>query len=172
MHTTRGAQVLALLVLVVLAAVSAACSAAGTAPGPVRVVAGPLLTVETRGGKCFNAPCGSTITIERDGRVHLAANPPDDLGTVPADQLAALDSAIKLTDFAALGRRPFAGECPMAFDGQEVIYVFWAPTGTERIASCETAIDPGSPLFVAVAAALGSLALVPAIRTDMPAIRT
>ena len=35
--------------------------------------------------------------------------------------------------------------------------MFWAPTGTERIASCETAIDPGSPLFVAVAAALGSL---------------
>ena len=162
---TRSAEVLASLVLVVLVAVSAACSATGTAPAPVRVAAGPLLTVETRGGKCFNAPCGSTITIERDGSVHSAVKPPHDLGTVPADQLAALDSAIELTDFAALGRRPFTGECPTAFDGREVIYEFWAPTGTERIASCETAIDPGSPLFVAVAAALGSFASVPAIRT-------
>lgn len=165
---TRSAEVLASLVLVVLVAVSAACSATGTAPAPVRVAAGPLLTVETRGGKCFNAPCGSTITIERDGSVHSAVKPPHDLGTVPADQLSALDSAIKLTDFAALGRRPFTGECPTAFDGQEVIYEFWALSGTERIASCKTAIDPGSPLFAAVAAvaaAVGSFASVSAIRT-------
>jgi hypothetical protein len=41
------------------------------------------------------------------------------------------------------------------YDGQEVIYEFGAPTGTERIASCEVEIDPGHPLCVAVVAALG-----------------
>jgi hypothetical protein len=40
------------------------------------------------------------------------------------------------------------------FDGQEVIYEFGAPRGVERIASCETEIDAGHPLFRAVELAL------------------
>ena len=61
------------------------------------------------------------------------------------------------TDFDVVRAVPFEGECPVNFDGQEVIYEFGAPSGVERIASCETAIDPDHPLFAGVAAALSSV---------------
>jgi hypothetical protein len=136
-----------------------ACGSDGSVPLPVAL--GPLLTVETRGGECFNAPCEATITVERDGTVHSAAKPPNDLGTVPADQLAALDTAIRLTDFAVLKSHSFTGQCPTAFDGQELIFEFGAPGGTERIATCEVDVDYGSPLFIAASTALGPLLALP-----------
>lgn len=148
------------ILLVLLAVVAVACSP--DSPIPTRFATGPLVTVETRGGECVNGPCGSTVVIERDGKVHLAAKPPNELGIVPADQLAALDAAIRTTDFAALMSHPFTGECPTAYDGQESIFEFGAPGGPQRIASCETVIDTGSPLFVAVAAALDSFVPLPA----------
>ena len=125
------------------------------------VATGPLLTVETRGGECVNGPCGSTVIIERDGTVHAAAKPPNELGTITPEQLAALDSAIKLTDFAVLKNHAFTGECPTAFDGQEFIFEFGAPGGTRRIATCEVQVDYRSPLFVVVAAALGPFMPLP-----------
>ena len=42
----------------------------------------------------------------------------------------------------------------MNVDGQEVIYEFGAPSGVERVASCETEVDPDHPVFVAAGAAL------------------
>lgn len=129
-------------------------------PG-VPAATGPLVTVTTRGGECFDGPCGSSIAIERDGSVHEAAKPPNDLGTVPDDVLTALDAAIKTTDFEAVRAVPFTGECPVNFDGQEWIYEFGAPGGLERIASCETEIDPANPAFAAVTAALQSVGVVP-----------
>ena len=122
---------------------------------------GPLLTVETRGGECVGVPCGSTVIVERDGSVHAAAKPPNALGTVPPDKLAALTSAIGATDFAALKSHAFTGQCPTAFDGQEFIFEFGAPGGTQRISTCEVAVDYGSPLFVAVSAALGPFVPLP-----------
>ena len=74
----------------------------------------------------------------------------------------ALDAQIKTTDFASLRAIPFQGECPVNFDGQEVIYEFGAPTGVERIASCETQVDPDLPLFQAVEAALIAVDVLPA----------
>jgi hypothetical protein len=46
---------------------------------------------------------------------------------------------------------PFTGECPIAFDGQELTYTFH-PAGRApvTIASCEVAIDPADPLFHAI----------------------
>lgn len=142
-----------------LAVAMVACSTGSSIPIPFAT--GPLVTVETRGGECANAPCGTFVTIERDGRVHVAAKPPNDLGTVPADQLAALGLAIRSTDFAALTSHPFTGECPTAYDGQESLFEFGAPGGTQRIATCEVAVDYGSPLFVALAAALGPFVPLP-----------
>ncbi len=145
----------ALVVPVVLAA--AGCSLrVSMVPASV-----PLLTVETRGGECPAGTCSTTVSLERDGRVHLAAKPPNDLGVVPPATMAALDAAIRAADFAALRRHPFTGQCPTAYDGQEVVFVFGAPGGTERIASCEVAIDFGSPLFRAISAALGSFVSLP-----------
>jgi hypothetical protein len=158
MPISRGVNVLVSLLVLAVAVFVDACSG-GTIPVPIAI--GPLLTVETRGGECFAAPCGSTISVERDGRVHSAAKPPNDLGQVPPDQLAALDAAIKTTDFAILKGRPFTGECPTAFDGQEFVFEFAAPGGTQRIASCEVEVDYGSPLFVAVSTALGPFVPLP-----------
>lgn len=117
---------------------------------------GPLVTVQLRGGMCPDGNmCDSTVTLERDGRVHSSAKPPNNLGRVSANAYAALDAAIGSTDFAAMKAKPFTGECPVAFDGQELIFTFAVGSASERIASCETEIDWGSPLFIAVANALG-----------------
>lgn len=148
MHPRPFVSAIAALLLVAVSV--AACGAEAVIPN-----AGPLVTVELRGGECAVAPCGMTVFLERDGRVHQAAKPPNDLGTVPPDQVAAIDTAIRLTDFAAMRSHPFTGECPTAFDGQEIVYTFAAPSGTERIASCEVDIDEGLPLFVVIATALG-----------------
>ena len=142
--------------LVVAALVLAGCSS--NIPLPV---AGPLVTVQMRGGMCPEAMCDNTVTLERDGRVHSAAKPPNDLGQVDGQAMAALAAAIQATDFAALRSHPFTGECPIAFDGQELIFEFSVGTGTERIASCEVDIDWGHPLFVAVGVALGQWVPLP-----------
>jgi hypothetical protein len=143
-----------------LAVVIAACSTdaiASLLPLPT----GPLVTVTTRGGECVNGQCGSTIVIERDGRIHQAAPAEADLGTVPPNALAALDTVVRTTNFDAIRVRKFTGECPTAFDGQEVIYEFGAPGSVERVASCETEIDPNHPLFAAVSLALQSVGPFP-----------
>ena len=170
MQPTRRSHRLAMPLFVLLALVTAACGVTPTVAGPSpspsvsgveAVPTTPLLTVESRGGECLDGPCGSIIVVDRDGTVRSAAKPPNVLGTIPAAQLAALDSAIKLTDFALLKRQPFTGECPTAFDGQEFIFEFAAPGGTERIATCEVQVDYGLPLFVAVSTALGPFIPLP-----------
>lgn len=94
--------------------------------------------------------------MERDGRLVQTAPEFAVIGQVPPEVLATLDTAIKSTDFVAIRSRTFTGECPVNFDGQEVIYEFGAPGGLERIASCETEIDPDHPLFVAIHEALAA----------------
>lgn len=116
----------------------------------------PLVTVTTRGGECLEGACGSTLVVERDGQLHQTAPEELVLGQVTPDALALLDGAIKTADFAAIRSRPFTGECPVNFDGQEVIYEFGAPGGAERIASCESEVDPDHPLFRAVELALAT----------------
>lgn len=74
---------------------------------------------------------------------------------------AAIEAAIRTTDFTALRSHPFTGECPTAWDGQEIVYGFATPAGSERVASCEVAIDDGTPLFAAVSAALGPFLPLP-----------
>lgn len=160
MQTTRRTRVIVIATALLAVAFSAsACTSAISAPSPVAT--GPLVTVETRGGLCVDGPCGTTIVIERDGRVHQAAKPPNDLGIVPPAALAALEAAIRTTDFTALRSHPFTGECPTAFDGQEIVFEFGAPGGIQRIATCEVEVDFGAPLFVAVSTALGPILPLP-----------
>ena len=116
---------------------------------------GPLLTVSMRGGLCAAGSCDTSVILDRDGRVHSAAKPPNDLGRVSAEPMAALTAAIAQTDFAALKSHPFTGQCPVAFDGQELIFEFSVGASTQLIASCEVDIDWGHPLFAALGAALG-----------------
>jgi len=136
----------------------AACGALGDIPtqGP-----GPVVTVTIHGGECASAPCDQSVIVDPDGRVHAAAKPPNDLGHVPAAQMTALTAAIAATDFAKLKSHPFTGTCPTAVDGQELIFEFPTSSGTQRISSCEVAIDWGSPLFVALGAALAQWVPLP-----------
>jgi hypothetical protein len=140
-------------VALVLAVALASCQ---SIPASLVPAAGPLVTITVRGGECVNGPCGGTTVIERDGRAHETAPVIKELGRISDTTLAALDAAVKTTDFDVVRARPFTGECPVAFDGQEFIYEFGAPGGTERIATCETEVDPNHPLWVAVAAALAA----------------
>jgi hypothetical protein len=119
--------------------------------------AGPLLTVTTRGGECVDGPCGSVTIVERNGRVHTTLPGAAELGQVDPATLASLDAAIKTADYEAIRATKFTGECPTAFDGQEAILEFGAPSGVERIASCETQIDPANPLIATVVEALASI---------------
>jgi hypothetical protein len=149
------AVVLALVGILVVACSPSAIDALLPLP------AGPLVKVTTRGGECVNGPCGSIIEIARDGTVTEVLPGSKDLGDVPADAMAALEAAIMAADFDAIRAHPFTGDCPTAFDGQEVIYEFGAPGGTQRIASCETQIDADSRVFAAVTAALRAVAAQP-----------
>jgi len=160
MQTARRARVIDLVAsLVVVALFASACASRVSVPLPVG--SGALVTVETRGGLCVDGPCGTTVVIERNGRVHQAAKPPNDLGIVPPAALAALDAAITTTDFTALRSHPFTGECPTAYDGQEIVFAFATPGGVQRIATCEVDVDFGSPLFLALSTALGPFVPLP-----------
>ena len=145
-----------LLVLLALAALCQGCSP-GAVASLLPQVAGPLVSITTRGGECPEGACGGTTVIERDGTVRITEPEPFLVGTVPPDVLAGLEAAIVGTDFDVVRAVPFQGECPVNFDGQEQIYEFGAPGGVERIASCETAIDPDHPVFAAIEAAMGSV---------------
>jgi hypothetical protein len=147
-----------MLLVGLLALALAACNMLGRV-GPVET--GPLVTVSTRGGMCVDGPCGQTVILERDGSVHAAAKPPNELGHVPAQAMATLTAAVAATDFAAIKSHPFTGECPVNFDGQELIFEFSVGGTTQRIASCEVDIDWGHPLFVAVGVALGAWVAMP-----------
>lgn len=117
--------------------------------------AGPLVTVEAHGGMCPDAECRSVIAIEADGLVHQLEPDQVEIGRVSAAAVDAYHAALAVTDFAAIRSRPFRGECPTAFDGQELVYRFSTVHGPERIASCEVEVDPQHPLFAAVNAILG-----------------
>ena len=69
--------------------------------------------------------------------------------------------AIGAADFEAIRSRPFTGTCPIAFDGQEIIFDFGAAAAIERVASCQVAIDWSDPLFVAAVAAVGPFLALP-----------
>jgi hypothetical protein len=159
MTTKARARVVGIAILAAISLAAAACNAGITIPNPTTSSA--LVTVQVRGGECVEGPCGTTVVLERDGRVHAAAKPPNDLGIVSPADLAVLEAAIDTTDFAALRSHPFTGQCPTTFDGQELVFEFGAPGGVQRIAGCEVEIDFGSPLFVAVGVALGPFLPLP-----------
>ena len=148
-----------LAILAVIAAGLAAVSGCGeptasTAPGA-------LLTVELRGGMCVGGPCDTTVILDHDGRVHGATKPPTDLGVVPTAQLKTLETLVAATDFSAIKSQPFTGQCPTAFDGQEVVMEFDTAAGIQRVASCQVDVDWGHPLFKAVSTALGPFIALP-----------
>ena len=124
--------------------------------------ASPLVTVEATGGHCLEGTCGSLVAIEADGRVHQIEPAEMAIQQVPSDAIVSLQTAIGITDFEAIRARPFTGDCPTAFDGQELVYTFATAHGPERIASCDVEVDPQAPLFAAIHGILGESVPEPA----------
>ena len=147
-----------LLSVLAVGSVLAGCTQAAELVVPVT---GPLVVVRHEGGMCMDGPCDNSVILERDGRVHSAEKPPNDLGRVSAEAYAALNAAIQTTDFAAMRSKPFTGECPIAFDGVKQVFEFSVGATTERLDSCETELDWSSPLFIAIVAAMGEWVQAP-----------
>jgi hypothetical protein len=118
--------------------------------------AGPLVTVEAHGGMCLEGECRSFVAIEADGLVHQIEPVEAEIHRATNEAIDVYRAALAITDFDLIRSRQFTGECPTAFDGQELIYTFATPAGPERISSCETEINPEDPLFTAVNGILGA----------------
>ena len=133
-------------------------SPAASPDEPSVAVEGGLVSVETLGGHCLAGACGGTITLEPDGRAHQVEPEAKELGTVPDEIMQALVVEVEQADFEAIKSQPFTDTCPIAFDGQQFIYTFTVGATSERIDSCAVVVDPANPLFVAVDAAIASVA--------------
>ena len=96
------------------------------------------------------------VAIEADGRVHQLEPVEAEIHRATNEAIDVYRAALAVADFEAIRSHPFRGECPTAFDGQEVIYTFATPSGPERISSCEVEIEPEDPLFAAVNGILGA----------------
>lgn len=110
-----------------------------------------LVRVEASGGECPQGECASRWEILRDGRVISADGAVPD---VSPEVLARIILVVDATDWRAVLARPFTGECPKNFDGQEFVYTFPTAGGDAVVASCTTRIDPGDEPFESIQAAL------------------
>jgi hypothetical protein len=132
-----------LSLFVVAAIVIGACAL--LPPGVVPEVLNPVLvSYEASGGECPQGPCGFKAQIFRDGRVLRSDGMPQ---TVDAQTLADLAGQMERTDWDAILAKPFEGECPRNFDGQEETYTFNVAPEPVIVASCTTAIDPQQDPF-------------------------
>jgi hypothetical protein len=110
-----------------------------------------LVRVEASGGECPGGECANRWDILRDGRVISADGAVPD---VTPEVLARIILVVDATDWRAILARPFMGECPKNFDGQEFVYTFPKATGDVVVASCTTRIDPGDEPFASIQTAL------------------
>ncbi len=126
--------------------IAAALGACGLLPpGIVPEAFNPaLVTYEASGGECPQGPCGFRADILRDGTVVRSDGTAQ---TVDAQTLALLTSQVEDADWDAILARPFEGECPKNFDGQEEVYTFAVAPEPVVLASCTTAIDPAQDPF-------------------------
>ena len=97
------------------------------------------MSYETSGGECPQGPCGFKAQILRDGRVVRSDGMAQ---TVDVRPLARLAGRWHAADWEAILARPFEGECPKNFDGQEETYTFNVAPEPVVVASCTTPIDP------------------------------
>ncbi len=132
-----------LALLVVVAFALGACEF--LPPGVVPEALNPILvSYEASGGECPQGPCGFRAEIRRDGTVVRSDGMAQ---TVDSDSLARLVEQVAAADWEAILARPFVGECPKNFDGQEETYTFNVVPAPVVVASCTTAIDPEQDPF-------------------------
>lgn len=119
----------------------------------------PIVKVFRHGGLCLSGSvCEWEMVIAGDGTYTIRDGGAEaGEGELPAEQVEAIKAALAEADFAAIKAVPFTDICPVAYDGQEVIYTFYTEGGEEVIAGCEVQIDPAHPLFAAVDAAAAAV---------------
>ncbi|OGO58959.1 MAG: hypothetical protein A2V85_00830 [Chloroflexi bacterium RBG_16_72_14] len=106
-----------------------------------------LVTVEATGGECPAGTCETRFDLFRDGRL---AGHDDTERQLSPDAMTRIMGAIASANWDAILARPFTGECPTAFDGQELRYTFQTAGGPVIVASCTTQIDPGQEPFASI----------------------
>ena len=138
------ARLLLPLLLLLAAATGAASSPAAAAP---------LVTYTAGGGnvRCLPRTCVAAITIDADGTVRSLRKNGSvlrqvRLGEQAGRRLARLIAASRL---AGLHPRPFAGTCPVAYDGVEITYAIRKGSRVFRYDSCKVVI-PKLALFRAI----------------------
>ena len=144
----------------------AACTSSGRAQEPVAVQrASPapvstvpastqvLASVRFTGGMCQYGACDALLTIRRDGHyTYQIGDNTEKTGTVTEAKVETLAQEIAKADFERIKSVPFTGTCPIAYDGQELIYTFQTAAGPQVIASCKVQVDENAPLFKATQA--------------------
>ena len=115
------------------------------------------MVILLRGGECLGGLCEQTTTIDQSGLVHVAAKPPNQLGTVNPVDLVGLQAAIATTDFGLLRTHKFTGTCPTAVDGPEQVLTFSTANGAEVLAACTTQLDFTWPVLAALVTALAPI---------------
>lgn len=145
------------IALVALAGCSLLGSNASETP---RLVDNVLVSIDAHGGHCVVGECSTVTTIRRDGRLTVDGNGVDPVAdAVDPSLLAVLAAAVDVADYARVTAVPFSGECPTAFDGQELTYTFHpAERAVAMFSSCEVQIDPNHPLFRALDAVILQIA--------------
>lgn len=105
-----------------------------------------LVSVTKRGGFCQQGQdCTNTVNVTEDGSIQDNSN---ETKKLTAEQINELKKLIATTDFAAIKKTPFTGTCPIAFDGQEIVYTFYTESETkEEIPSCLYQVNETDPLF-------------------------
>jgi len=104
-----------------------------------------LLKVENTGGRCTYGLCYSEIFIYQDGEYLYKENQEELKGSFSEEEIKKLEELVSEADFKKIKSKKFTGQCPVEYDGSELIYTFYQPN--ERIASCEFEIDESSALF-------------------------
>lgn len=131
---------------------TATASATLDTPSPTAVpsmVANQMLvTMASEGGRCPYGVCRSDLVLLMDGTYSFTeGKDAAKIGTVDSADLVELTQQIQAMDFAAIKARPFSGDCPTAYDGQEWIFEFTTNGSVETLRSCQTQIDLQSAPF-------------------------
>ena len=116
-----------------------------TSVSPTDIPTDTLLASRTaQGGRCVNGLCERRYRVYVDGRWDYVANTRSSEGHLSPDDLAALQAAVDTTRI--LDADPFTGLCPTAWDGSEIVYVWFDDDGRHEESTCTREIPDTDPL--------------------------
>lgn len=107
-----------------------------------------VLRINSEGGLCPYGGCYSEVLLYNDGTGLFSKGPTEEKPfVIDSKELNELLTFIKGTNFEAIRKSKFIGECSTAYDGTKFIYTFSTSQGEIILDSCENVIDEQSPLF-------------------------